>query len=83
MHILSKALLFGLIIICCTAFVEASEMTVKICAEKDYDCQVMPLQDVKKVEKIVNGEILRITFYNGQQLDITIRNKWYKIDTKK
>jgi hypothetical protein len=79
MHAWTKLILVLLLV----ATVKASEMTVKICAEKDYDCQVMPLQDVKKVEKIVNGEILRITFYNGQQLDITVRNKWYKIDTKK
>jgi len=57
----------------------ASEIKINICKEKGYDCQVIPLTDVKKIEKISNGDILRITFYNNEQLDIDVSNKYYEI----
>jgi len=57
----------------------ASNLTVKICDEKNYNCQYLPLTDVKKVEKIADGKILRITFLYGGQLDISVDNKYYEI----
>jgi len=54
-------------------------ITIQICKEKGYDCQIISLEDVKNIEKIMDGEVLRITFFNGNQLDITVRNKYYEI----
>jgi len=71
--------IFLIIILMAIAAFARPSITVKICKEKDYDCQIMPLQDVKNIEKIMNGEVLRITFFNGNQLDITVRNKYYEI----
>jgi len=72
-------LTFIFILLISISFTFASDITIKICKEKDYDCQYIKLSDVKKIDKIANGDILRITFYNGNQLDINVSNKYYEI----
>lgn len=70
-------------ILLCAVLSTASEMNVVLCKEKNYDCQVIPLQDVKKVEKITSGEVLRVTFSYGGLLDIKILGKTFEIKKKK
>lgn len=70
-------------IILCAVFATASDMNVVLCKDKNYDCQVIPLQDVKKVEKITSGEVLRVTFSYGGLLDIKILGKTFEIKKKK
>ena len=60
-----------------------NENLVVLCKDKNYDCQVIPLQDVKKVEKITSGEVLRVTFSYGGLLDIKILGKTFEIKKKK
>ena len=70
-------------ILLCAVLSTASDMNVVLCKEKNYDCQVIPLQDVKKVEKITSGEVLRVTFSYGGLLDIKILGKTFDIKKKK
>ena len=70
-------------IILCAVFATAADMNVVLCKEKNYDCQIIPLQDVKKVEKITSGEVLRVTFSYGGLLDINILGKTFEIKKKK
>ena len=70
-------------ILLCAVFATASDMNVVLCKEKNYDCQVIPLQDVKKVEKITSGEVLRVTFSYGGILDIKILGKTFEVKKKK
>ena len=70
-------------IILCVVFTNAADMNVVLCKEKNYNCQVIPLQDVKKVEKITSGEVLRVTFSHGGLLDIQILGKTFEIKKKK
>lgn len=61
------------------AISHASDINLKVCKEKNYDCQTYILSDVKKIEKILNGNILRITFMYNDQLDINVSDKYYEI----
>jgi hypothetical protein len=70
-------------IILCAVLSTAADMNVVLCKDKNYDCQVIPLQDVKKVEKITSGEVLRVTFSYGGILDIKILGKTIEIKKKK
>lgn len=70
-------------VILCAVLSTASDMNVVLCKDKNYDCQVIPLQDVKKVEKITSGEVLRVTFSYGGLLDIKILGKTFEIKKKK
>jgi len=70
-------------ILLCAVLSTAADMNVVLCKDKNYDCQVIPLQDVKKVEKITSGEVLRVTFSYGGLLDIKILGKTFEIKKKK
>jgi hypothetical protein len=70
-------------IVLCAVFASASDMNIVLCKQKNYDCQVIPLQEVKKVEKITNGEVLRVTFSYGGILDIKILGHTFEIKKKK
>ena len=62
------------------SFVSArSTITIKLCKEKNYDCQYLPLQDVRSINRINEGNILQITFFNGELLHININNQYYEI----
>lgn len=61
----------------------ASDMDITLCKEKNYDCQVYRLKDVKKVERVADDAILRITYSNGNILDIKITGKVVDIKKKK
>lgn len=78
-----KKIIFAAAIMLCAAFANASDMNIVLCKEKNYDCQVIPLQDVKKVEKLTSGEVLRVTFSYGGILDIKILGKTIEIKKKK
>lgn len=78
-----KKIIFSAAVMICAAFANASDMNIVLCKEKNYDCQVIPLQDVKKVEKLTSGEILRVTFSYGGILDIKILGKTFEIKKKK
>lgn len=71
------------VILLCAVLSTAADMNVVLCKDKNYDCQVIPLQDVKKVEKITSGEVLRVTFSYGGLLDIKILGKTFEIKKKK
>ena len=70
-------------ILLCAVLSTAADMNVVLCKEKNYNCQVIPLQDVKKVEKITSGEVLRVTFSYGGLLDIKILGHTFEIKKKK
>ena len=70
-------------ILLCAVLSTAADMNVILCKEKNYNCQVIPLQDVKKVEKITSGEVLRVTFSYGGLLDIKILGQTFEIKKKK
>lgn len=70
-------------ILLCAVLSTAADMNVVLCKEKNYNCQVIPLQDVKKVEKITSGEVLRVTFSYGGILDIKILGQTFEIKKKK
>jgi hypothetical protein len=72
-----KALLIILLIAATTIF--ARPIAVKVCKEKNFDCQIIPLEDVKKIENIASGAILRITFFDGRMLDISVKDRYYEI----
>lgn len=76
-----KKMIFAVALLACAAF--ASDMDVTLCKENNYDCQVLPLKDVKKVEKVADDGILRITFMNGNLLDIKIAGKVVEIKKKR
>jgi hypothetical protein len=78
-----KKFVFAIAILLCAAFANASDINIVLCKEKNYDCQVIPLQDVKKVEKLTSGEILRVTFSYGDILDIKILGKTFEIKKNK
>lgn len=78
-----KKNIFAIAILLCSAFANASDINIVLCKEKNYDCQVIPLQDVKKVEKLTSGEILRVTFSYGDILDIKILGKAVEIKKNK
>jgi hypothetical protein len=78
-----KKIVFAIAILLCSAFANASDINIVLCKEKNYDCQVIPLQDVKKVEKLTSGEILRVTFSYGDILDIKILGKTFEIKKNK
>ena len=80
---MNKKIVFAIAILLCSAFANASDMNIVLCKEKNYDCQVIPLQDVKKVEKLTSGEILRVTFSYGGILDIKILGKTFEIKKRK
>lgn len=74
-----KHLIVILSILTAFTLLEAKPITIKICKEKDYDCQYIHLEDVKNIAKINSGDILRITFFDGRLLDIYVANKFYEI----
>jgi len=74
-----RKLLFAVCMATSMAF--ASDINIILCQEKNYNCQVIPVQNVKNTEKVGNGTILRVNFANGKILDISILGK--VIDFKK
>lgn len=70
-------------ILLCAVLSTAADMNVVLCKEKNSNCQVIPLQDVKKVEKMTSGEVLRVTFSYGGLLDIKILGHTFEIKKKK
>lgn len=78
-----KKIIFAAAIMLCTAFANASDMDIVLCKEKNYDCQVIQLTDAKKVERVADGTILRVTFTYGHMLDIRIAGMVVDIKKKK
>ena len=78
-----KKIIFAAAIMLCTAFSNAYDMDIVLCKEKNYDCQVIQLTDVKKVERVADGTILRVTFTYGHMLDIRIAGMVVDIKKKK
>ena len=64
-------------LLCMAVF--AKPITIMVCKEKNYDCEYHRLDDVKKIEKINDGEYLRITFLYGGIQDIRVKDKYYEI----
>jgi len=78
-----RKIVFFIAILLCAVFANASDMDIVLCKEKNYDCQIIPIKDAKKVEKISNGEVLHVTFSYGGILDIKILGKTVEIKKKK
>ena len=78
-----RELLLVAIVALCASGAFAENAKIILCQEKDRNCQVIPIDDAKKVEKISNGAILRITFSYGKILDIQILGKTFEIKKDK
>jgi hypothetical protein len=76
-----RKFIFASLIALCAVFADAGDMNIVLCREKNVDCQVIPIKDVQKVDRISNGTILRITFGYGRILDIAILGKF--VDLRK
>ena len=72
-----KQFILCLLIVATAIF--ARPIAAKVCKEKNFDCQIIPLEDVKKIENIASGTILRITFFDGRMLDISVKDRYYEI----
>ena len=78
-----KKLIFILLVAMCASGAYASGANIVLCQEKDRNCQVIPIDDAKHVEKISHGTILRITFAYGKILDVQIAGKVFEIKKNK
>jgi hypothetical protein len=76
-----RKLLFAVCMAASMAF--ASDINITLCQEKNYNCQVIPVQNVKNTEKVGNGTILRVNFANGKILDISILGKVIEFKKRK
>ena len=74
-----RKLIFMILVSLCASGAWATGTNVVLCQEKDRNCQVIPIDDAKHVEKISNGTILRVTFAYGRILDIKILGKTFEI----
>ena len=78
-----RKLIFMLLVSLCASGAWATGTNIVLCQEKDRNCQVIPIDDAKHVEKISHGTILRITFAYGKILDIQIAGKVFEIKKNK